>query len=462
LTPQLRDASVKQGKSQSLEAGPDMNARVDTQPLAGVLAAAAAILTGEAAAGGPPLDFLMRLGYRDDARAAAPHRAALLRAASGFQRIFALRADEAPGLIALGAEAGPGCIGVRDAQAGGVSGTGLTFRQAFESCVGEGAEYISSFAAPDDALFSMTADEALANATPALRALWQRLQPWRRDPDATHTAWTPGANLADGTPVLLPADLCFRRPAAIRDLDPPWPLSTGCGAGTDPLGATLHGLLELIERDAVALWWRGGMRARAAPPGPGAAVLGRLRGETAKRRTWLLDITSDIGVPVVVAAACNDDGFGLCQGFACRPTLDGAADAALVELAQMELAYQLSVSKRAVRGEAALNDTDRQHIDRYTGMDVAATPALHPLAPPGPLCNVLSNDNIIVLAGVRQRLEAAGVEVYAVNLTRPALGIPVARTIAPGLEMGLASPPGPRLRAAAERSGVDPTRPVAL
>jgi ribosomal protein S12 methylthiotransferase accessory factor len=437
-----------------------MNAHVETSPLAEVLATAATILAGETAAEGPARDLLVRLDYLDGAQDEAPHRAALLRAAAGFRRVFSLRADDAPGLVALGAEVDAECLGVRDAPIGSVSGTGLNLRQAFESCVGEGVEYIAQFAAPDDALISLTAEGALADATPALRALWQRLQPYRRDPGATRTDWTQAASLADGTPVKVPADLCLRRPAEVRDISPPWPLSTGCGAGIDPLHATLHGLLELIERDAVALWLRGGMRAHAVPPGPGAALLGQLRGQATKRRTWLLDITSDLGVPVVAAAACGENGFGLCRGFACRPTLEAAAEAALMELAQMELAHQLSVTKHAVRGEAALSEGDRQHIRRYTQIDVAATTALHPLAPPRPSCDLLSYDRIAVLTGVRKRLEAAAVEVYAMNLTRPALGIPMTRTIAPNLEMGAASPPGPRLCFAAKRSGVDPTGPV--
>jgi ribosomal protein S12 methylthiotransferase accessory factor len=435
---------------------------MDVQTLAGLLGTAAAILIGDAVAEGPALDLLKRLDYLDGVAGAALHRAALLRVAVRFQRLFSLRADDAPGLVALGAEVDAGCLGVAQAPTGGVSGSGLSFRQAFESCVGEGVEYVAGFATLDDILVTLTAEQALAGATPALHALWARLQSNRRDPGAGRIDWVVAANLADGSPAYLPADLCLRRAAEVRQIDPPWPLSTGCGAGTDPLAATLHGLLELIERDAVALWLRGGAPAHVVPPGPGAALLGQLRGDVTRRRTWLLDITSDIGVPVVVAAACNDDGFGLCRGFACRPTLAAAADAALMELAQMELGYGLSAAKRAVRGEAALNDTDRMHIDRYTQLYVVTNPALHPVAPPASPCDLLSYDSIAILAAVRKQLEAVGVEVYAMNLTRPELGIAMTRTFAPGLEMGLTAPPGERLRAVAARSGMDPTRPVVL
>jgi hypothetical protein len=75
---------------------------------------------------------------------------------------------------------------------------------------------------------------------------------------------------------------------------------------------------------------------------------------------------------------------------------------------------------------------------------------------------VPSDDRIAVLSDVRKRLEAVGAEGYAANLTRSQLAIAVTRTIAPGLEMSLAAPPGPRLLAAAERNGVDPARPFVL
>jgi hypothetical protein len=49
-----------------------------------------------------------------------------------------------------------------------------------------------------------------------------------------------------------------------------------------------------------------------------------------------------------------------------------------------------------------------------------------------------------------------------VNLTRAVFGIPVVVAVCPGLEPGMTSPPGLRLRAAAQLSGVDPTGAIAL
>jgi ribosomal protein S12 methylthiotransferase accessory factor len=441
-----------------------MSARIDpeTSSLSQVFAAAARALSGAAAVEGPAGRLLAQLDYLDGRTDEAPHRAALLRAAAGFVRVFTLRAEDAPGLFVVGAEVDPAGAGVRDAAPASVSGTGVTFRQAFESCTGEGIEYVSQFATADDAIEPMTAADALTGASPAVADLWLRLLPWRRRPEVGLTDWTIVADLADGASVRLPADICFRRPAEARDIDPPWPLSSGCGAATDHLLATLHGLFELIERDAVALWWRGGRRARLAPTGVGSETLSQVRAGATGRRTWLLDITNDTRVPTLVAASCDDSGFGLCCGFAARATAAEAADAAVREMAQMELAYRVAATKRATRGEAALNATDRRHIARFTSINVAETPALHPIAPPLPACDLPADDPLALLAALREMLHRVGVAPCALNLTRAAFGVPAVRVLCPGLETGLEAPPGSRLRAACEQSGTDPTNVASL
>jgi ribosomal protein S12 methylthiotransferase accessory factor len=430
--------------------------------LAETFHAAAAMVMGEIVPEGPPRDLLARLDYLDGPVEFASHRAGLLRAAAGFHRIFALEAVDTPRLIAIGAEVNPARVGVEDAPLASVSGIGLTFRQAFESCVGEGVEYLSQFLNTEDPVERLTPDDALSGADPSLRSLWDHLLLCRHDPNGSLADWTIAADLANGRPVRLPVDICFRRPVRDRDMEAPWRLSVGCGAGTDHLAATLHGLLELIERDAVALWWHGGRRARVVPLGAGSAISEWLRDGETTRRTWLLDITSDIRVPVVVAASCDDDGFGLCCGFAARPNLIDAAAAAAREMAQMELGRRIIAAKRATRGEAALNEADQRHVRRLTAVNVTETPALHPVAPPLPPCDLTADNDRAVLAAVRERLENVGFRPCVLNLSRASFGIPVTRVICPGLEPGNGAWAGPRLNAMATTTGTDPAGVVPL
>ena len=435
---------------------------VDHEQLRRVFSNVALLLRREAVEDAAAQGLLRHLEYDDDQPELAPHRSALLRTAARFRRVFALRAPHAPNLVVLGADVDPSALGAGSGPIGHVAGTGLNFRQAFEACVGEGVEYASQFATGEDAFVVMGEDEALTGAPPAWHQLWKRLTPYRRRGGRDPTAWTNAANLADGMSFRVPADLCYRRPADVRDLDPPWPLSTGTGAGADPLDAALHGLLELVERDAVALWWRGGASARIVSNTSGSATLEHLRGGPTQRRTWLLDITSDIGVPVVVASSCNDDGFGLCCGFAARLTLAQAVGAAVREMAQMELAHHLSDTKRRTRGDASLSPLDRQHIERFTCIDVRKTRALHPVAPPAAPPDLPAPDNKAAFAAIRQRLDRLGLSPCVVNLTRAEIGVPAVRALCPDLEAGMTSPAGPRLCAAAAELGSDPGRVAPL
>src|SRR5437899_2323141 len=124
-------------------------------------------------------------------------------------------------------------------------------------------------------------------------------------PGGAGLSWHRATRLSDRGEVWLPADLCLRRPPALQEFAPPFPLSTGSAAGTSWEGAALHGLLELIERDAASLWWHGGRPGRAVPSDVDAstqALLAELRsGAAAARRSWLLDITTDTGIPAVTA-----------------------------------------------------------------------------------------------------------------------------------------------------------------
>jgi len=210
------------------------------------------------------------------------HRANLLKAASRFARVFELAAPDAPGLVALGAEFDPSLADPLHAGQPlvGVSGVGLSLQDAFQGCIGEGIEYLSQLQTADDVLEPDPGDSAIGLG-PQTREFLAAFAAHRVDPDAD-LSWHRVRRLIDGRELLLPADLCLRRPPSRQEVRPPFPLSTGSAAGRSWDAAALHGLLEVIERDAAGLWWQGGNRGKAIPPGHEAQVtaetlLARLR-----------------------------------------------------------------------------------------------------------------------------------------------------------------------------------------
>ena len=424
---------------------------------------AAALLLGEAPEAGAIDDvhlLLGELGYDRPAGAEvddeARHRSRLLQAASQFIRMFELAAPEAPRLTAFGAEVDPAAADAlhQGSPPANVSGIGLTMQEAFQGCVGEGIEYLSQLQRAGDELIAadgIAPEEALDR--PA-RELVTALVSSR---GARGLSWHRAVRLSDRREVLLPADLCLRRPQAAQEFTPPFPLSIGSAAGVSWEAAALHGLLELIERDAASLWWRGGRRGRAVLPDVEAGAQELLRdlraGSPAQRRSWLLDITTDTGIPAVAALSCRPDGFGLAFGLAARRTLQAAARSAVLEMCQIELAHAVVEAKRRERGDAALNAKDMSHLRRATAIDTGSCALLHPVPATAEHIAIDASDAQAALHLIVRRLGELGIEAYGLDLTRPHFAVPVARIIAPAL---LAEPSGivtSRLSAMIAQSG---------
>jgi ribosomal protein S12 methylthiotransferase accessory factor len=379
------------------------------------------------------------------------HRARLLEAVRQFVRIFELGAPEAPGLFCFGAEVDPESIDPihRGSALLGVSGVGFSMQEAFQRCVGEGIEYLSHLQSSDDRLVAAAACPGTARMTPDFVA---RLA-GRADPQLS---WYAAQRLKGGREVLLPADICLRRPEAARDFAVPFPLSIGSAAGTSLDGALLHGLLELIERDAASLWWRGGRLPRAvdARDVGTEAFLQKLRPPgLARRRCWLLDITTDIGIPTVVAVSCGPDGYGFAFGLATRTTLAAAARSAMLEMCQLELAYAVIEAKRRERGEAGLNAKDRLHLDRATKINADQCRLLQPSLEPVSHIAIDTAEPRAAREAIVGRLESLGIESFFIDLTRTRFAVPVARVIAPALQIEPSEIVTPRLAEMTARTG---------
>jgi ribosomal protein S12 methylthiotransferase accessory factor len=386
------------------------------------------------------------------------HRAHLLKTASRFLRLFELAAPDAPGLVSFGAEFDPVLADSLHAGSStvGVSGVGVSPQEAFQGCIGEGIEYLSQLQTGDDVLRSVACDPA-AELGPQTQEFLAAFSAHRLRADG-ELSWYGARRLNGGDEVLLPADLCLRRPLGQREIALPFPLSTGSAAGTCWEAAALHGLLELIERDAASLWWRGGNRGRLIPFGDEAqimarALLSQLRRKVSTRRSWLLDITTDIAVPCVAAVSCRADGFGLAFGLAARPTLAAAARSAILEMCQIELAYEVVEAKCRERGEAALNERDWIHRRRATLINADRCLLLQPVAQPAGRRPIEATDTNALLQLIAARLGQLGIETFVLNLTRPGFAVPVARVVAPGLQLEPSEIITPRLADMIARTG---------
>lgn len=234
-------------------------------------------------------------------------------------------------------------------------------------------------------------------------------------------AWC-AAQALDGTgdTVLVPLVLAFDgvpEPGA-----PLWD-SNGLGAGPTRAHALRHALAELVERDAVAVWWHNALpRPRLPLPERDAAVAAhRRRG----RAVALLDLTHDLGLPVRAALAWDEGtGGAITMGFAADPDAARADRRALAESCLRLPA--LDHWRRGGRGLGA------ELPAWFAGGGLATLPWLlaGPEAEAPPPAPMEAPD---ALAALLRALGAAGLRPLAVDMLRADVGIPVVKAFVPGL-----------------------------
>jgi ribosomal protein S12 methylthiotransferase accessory factor len=207
--------------------------------------------------------------------------------------------------------------------------------------------------------------------------------------------------------------------------------SNGCAAGNTLEEAIVQGFLELVERDSYAIWWYNRLQQAEVDLGRfNDSYVHDLRTQLADsgRRLWVLDITSDLGVPTYVAILHWMQGghenieFGSGAHFDSRIAMLRA----LTELNQF-----LSIG---LMGGAS---GEKPSLDGVTPLRLRDHPFLTPngsTAPPD------SGSKFGELENTRQQVEAcvniarrAGLDFLVLNQTRPDVEVPVVRVIVPGL-----------------------------
>ncbi|MEM7134909.1 MAG: TOMM precursor leader peptide-binding protein [Chloroflexota bacterium] len=213
--------------------------------------------------------------------------------------------------------------------------------------------------------------------------------------------------------------------------------SNGNAAGTSIEDAILQGFYELIERDSVALWWYNRLpRPGVNLDGVNDGYISALRGHYAQinRTVWVLDITSDFGIPAYVALSRRVDGGPqqITAGFGAHMDSKIAIIRALTEMNQL--------MPSALKGAERIDRRLPEPGDALTLFDV--TVADHPYLFPSPsLAEVgWADSKTSVHDDLRSEVEYChslvkerGMEMLVLDLTRPDLKLPVVKVTVPGM-----------------------------
>jgi YcaO-like protein with predicted kinase domain len=358
-----------------------------------------------------------------------------------FATIGLTRIADVTGLDTIGI---PVCVAVRpNSRSLSVSqGKGLTLEQARVSAAMESIEtHHAEFATlplrtgpyRELAQTMTVCDPATLNLHP--RSLYHADLPLQ---------WVSGFDMMQRREILVPHDLVHCSFLRGSNRAPLFSMSSnGLASGNHLLEAISHGLCEIVERDAAFFWeWRvvdpkadtGLVDLSTVDSAPCRALLETL--ERAGVSAYVWDQTSDVGIPTFACAIIEHRperlllALGPYTGFGCHLSKEIALIRAITEAAQSRLTHISGARDDMFRSSYLTYKSDQIATDMTTrisqgraSVDFNSLPSLE--------TDTLEGDVAIQLA----MLKRAGFDrAIVVDLSDPAIGIPVVRVIVPGME----------------------------
>jgi bacteriocin biosynthesis cyclodehydratase domain-containing protein len=251
------------------------------------------------------------------------------------------------------------------------------------------------------------------------------------DPSA-ETEWSPVWSLRDERFRYLPTGLLY----FFHDASGQNPFnasSSGCAAGNTIEEAIVEGFLELVERDAFAIWWYNrSQRPEIDLDRLGDSYIRDLRAQFAAmgRSLWALDVTSDVGIPVVMAVShWKEDG---------RERIEFAAgahfDLRIAALRAVTGLNQIFAVERVTRTATAPAVADGSHaLPVPLGKHAYVRPhgkARGRGARSSKFGGLDRREQVLACVQLAKR---AGLDFLVLDQTRTDVGVPVVRVVIPGL-----------------------------
>jgi len=374
-------------------------------------------------------------GYMADTHRVRPPEDTLRRVKEVTAKAGITRVADITGLDRLGI---PIFTSIRPgAQEGAVTvytGKGCTPQEAEVSAIMEGIERFS--AEPGALTLIKGSYDALKGRYNALDPVKLILPKIRMYAHNQEIEWVKGYSVTSDGDILVPAEAAFhpyeRRNQLFRTN------TNGLAVGNVVEEAVVHGLMEVIERDAWSLFEGGAVKDRDVDLSSSNNALVREildKLESASIRAYAKDITSDVGITTIGVAIDDEttrDPALLSLGVGTHLIPEVAALRALTE----------AVQSRLTTIHGTREDTFKAEFARRIGYERMKRLNKRWFTPSGEtvrledLTSVLNQDFLEDIKYTVKRLTESGFdEVILADLTKPDLRVPAVRVIVPGLEV---------------------------
>ena len=249
--------------------------------------------------------------------------------------------------------------------------------------------------------------------------------------------WSAVYSLKSGEEKYLPSAYCYYGGGDRKDWNYFYSDSNGVAAGSDCVEAAYHGLLELFERDAVAIWWYNKIQRPAVDLASfGDEFIDQVQNyfTSLGRDLWVLDISNDMHIPVFVAiSACkNRERNDIVYGFGGHLNAINGITSALMELIQT----LPCVLDRNTDGTTRYLPINRDCMIWWEETSVDTEKYLLPLAGQIKTAQDYKKPRLSMKQGMQTMISTLinkGYEPYILDQTRPDIGLSVCKVIVPGL-----------------------------
>ncbi len=267
--------------------------------------------------------------------------------------------------------------------------------------------------------------------------------------------WTPCWSLTHCEVRYLPTHYVYYQAARVLEENSAYcdADSNGCASGGCLEEAVRYGLLEIIERDAMGIWWYNRLSRPAVDLTTFSAECQAFAAtiRAGGNELWVLDITHDLGVPTVIAVFRRNQGDSEDPmiGLGCHPDPNQAVLSALSEIVQIACIWERSdkldngqweSEKLSVKGP---EDSGMEYLSYEWGKNHTTKTDPYLLADTSLPLRTLQDfpayirqesfaDDVLYL---QSKIEAAGMEVIVLDQSRSDYPLKAARVIVP--KMGI-------------------------
>lgn len=251
--------------------------------------------------------------------------------------------------------------------------------------------------------------------------------------------WTPVWSLTKQEFKYLPTAYCYY---GYSESSQPscWADSNGCATGNTIEEAILQGFMELVERDGVALWWYNCLqRPRVDLDSFHEPYFQALQEyyQTLHRELWVLDITSDLGIPTFAAITrrTNREVEDIVLGYGAHFDPKIAISRALTETNQVLPAVLTANDDGSTQYAPSADPLARKWWQTATIENQPYLVADESIAlkVSADYPQLWSDDLLEDVITCQQIVEKQGMEMLVLEQTRPDIGLNVVKVIVPGL-----------------------------